>query len=110
MPIADTRLARNIRLIAATIAAIVAISLPVGYWLVVYNFEAESIAGDAEIHAERVTQRINANPELWRFESPRLDAIVALHLLGGDLPERHYIVDERGAVLAQGAESISPRS
>ena len=108
MPMADTRLARNIRWIAATIAAIVAVSLPLGYWLVVYNFEAESIADDAEIHAERVTQRINANPELWRFESPRLDADVSTHLLSRGLPEKNYIVDERGAVLAQGKEHLSP--
>jgi diguanylate cyclase (GGDEF)-like protein/PAS domain S-box-containing protein len=108
MPITDTRLARTIRLIAASTAITVAVSLPLGYWLVVYNFAAEATANNAEVHAERVTQRINANPDLWRFETPRLDAIAATHFLADGLPEKNYILDERGAVLAQGTESLSP--
>jgi diguanylate cyclase (GGDEF)-like protein/PAS domain S-box-containing protein len=108
MPIADIVLSRLIRLIAATVAIIVAVSLPLGYWLVVYNSAAEATAYDAEAHAELVTQRINADPDLWRFEIPRLDAIAATHLVTGGLPEKHYIRDERGAVLAQSGESISP--
>ena len=108
MPIANIGLARTIRLIAATIAIIVAVSLPLGYWLVVYSFEAEATSNDAEAHAELVTQRINADPDLWRFETPRLDAIVATHHVAGGLPEKHYILDERGAVLTQSMESVSP--
>lgn len=108
MPVADLALARTIRLIAATIAIIVAVSLPLGYWLVVYNFAAEATAYDAEAHAELVTERINTDPGLWRFEIPRLDAIVEAHLVTGGLPEKHYILDERGAVLAQSAENILP--
>ena len=108
MPVTDIGLARTIRLIAATIAIIVAVSLPLGYWLVVYSFAAEATAYDAEAHAEFVTRRINADPDLWRFEIPRLDAIAATHLATGGLPEGHYILDEHGAVLAQSAESILP--
>ena len=44
MPVTDIGLARTIRLIAATIAIIVAVSLPLGYWLVVYSFAAEATA------------------------------------------------------------------
>ena len=108
MSITDIAMARTIRLIAATIAIIVAVSLPLGYWLVVYNSAAEAAAYDAEAHAGFVTQRINAGPDLWRFEIPRLDAIAATHLVTGGLPEKHYILDERGAVLVQSAESILP--
>ncbi len=107
MLIADIGLARTIRLIAATIAIIVALSLPLGYWLVAYNFEAEETSNDAEAHAELVTQRINADPDLWRFEIPRLDAIIATRSLTDDLAEKHYILDERGAVIAQSAKSLS---
>ena len=108
MPIADTGLARTIRLIAASIAIIVAVSLPLGYWLVVYSFAAEAIAVDTEAHAALVIQRINADPERWRFEIPRLEAIAATHLLTRGLPEEHYILDERGAVIFQSAQSLSP--
>ena len=108
MPVADSVLSRTIRLIAATVAIIVAVSLPLGYWLVVYSFAAEAAANDAESLAELVTKRINADPDLWRFEIPRLDAIAATHRDPDGLPEQHYILDERGAVLAQSAESILP--
>ena len=107
MSIADIALARTIRLIAASIAIILAVSLPLGYWLVVYSFAAEATANDAAALAELVTQRINADPDLWRFEIPRLDAIVATRPVTGGLPKKHYILDERGAVLAQNAEGLS---
>ena len=108
MPITDIVLSRTIRLIAAIVAIVVAVSLPPGYWVVVYSFAAEATSNDAESLAELVTQRINADPDLWRFEIPRLDAIASTHLATGGLPEQHYILDERGAVLAQSAESILP--
>jgi diguanylate cyclase (GGDEF)-like protein/PAS domain S-box-containing protein len=108
MPIADIGLARTLRLIAVTIAIIVAVSLPLGYWLVVYSFAAEATSSDAEAHAELVTQRINVNPDLWRFEIPRLDAIVATRPVTGGVAEKHYILDERGVVLAKNAEIIVP--
>jgi diguanylate cyclase (GGDEF)-like protein/PAS domain S-box-containing protein len=108
MPIADIGLARTLRLIATSIAIVVAVSLPLGYWLVVHSFAADAAANDAEAHAQLVTQKINASPDLWRFETPRLDVIVATRLVHSGLPEKHYILDERGTVLAQGAESLSP--
>jgi len=108
MPIADIGLARTLRLIATSIAIVVAVSLPLGYWLVVHSFAADAAANDAEAHAELVTQKINASPDLWRFETPRLDVIVATRPVHSGLPETHYILDERGTVLAQSAESLSP--
>jgi diguanylate cyclase (GGDEF)-like protein/PAS domain S-box-containing protein len=108
MPKVDINLVRTLRFIAATIAIVVAVSLPLGYGLIVYNFAAEATPNDAETHAELVTQRINAAPDLWRFETPRLDVIAATRLVSSDLPEKHYILDEHGAVLAQSAESLSP--
>ena len=107
MPSADRAVTRTIRLIAASIAVIIAISLPLGYWLVVYSFAAEAASNDAQTHAALVTERINTDPALWRFEIPRLDAIAATHLITNGLPEKHYILDERGAALAQSTGDIS---
>jgi diguanylate cyclase (GGDEF)-like protein/PAS domain S-box-containing protein len=108
VPAADIRLARTIRFIAATVSIIVAVSLPLGYWLVAFRFEADVAFNDAAAHAEVVTQRINANPDLWRFEIPRLDAIVDTRPISGDLVDKHYILDERGKVLVQNAAIIAP--
>ncbi len=108
MFLSDAGLTRTIRLIAAAIAIIVAVSLPLGYWLAAYRFEADKALVDAEVHAGLVTQRINANPGLWRFEIPRLDAFAATRLVSGGLPERHSILDEHGAVLAQSAATLAP--
>jgi len=108
MPLAGSDLARHLRSIAASVAIVVAVSLPLGYWLVVYSFAADATSIDAVAHANLVYQRISANPELWRFEVPRLELIAATHLLMQDLPEKHTILDERGTVLAQSTEQIPP--
>ncbi len=91
------------RLIAASIALVVAISLPLGYWLLVYRSAAQAAAIDADVHADLVSQRINANPDLWRFEAPRLEALASVRLGSDDLPEKHSILDERGTALAETA-------
>jgi len=108
MPLADTGLPRTIRLIAATIAIVVAVSLPLGYWLVAYGDAADAAAIDAQAHADLVTELINANPELWRYEIPRLDAIAATHLTGRDLPEKNFILDEQRNVLSQSSTHLTP--
>ena len=107
MPAAQLNVARTIRWIAAVIAIVVAVSLPLGYWTVVYSFAADAATNDAEFHAKLVTQRINADPELWRFEIPRLDSIVATQLGASDLPERHFVLDEAGSILVESAASIA---
>ena len=58
MPLSDIGLARALRLIAGTVAIIMAVSLPLGYWLVVYNFEAGETSNDAEARAVLVTNGI----------------------------------------------------
>ncbi|MEI6734741.1 MAG: diguanylate cyclase [Comamonadaceae bacterium] len=100
-------LARTLRWIASGIAGIVALCVPLGYWLVVYNFQAEATFVDAEIHADMVTERININPDLWRFEIPRLDAIAATHRGTETLPESHSIVDMQGQILVQSMQALA---
>ena len=100
-------LARTLRWIAGGIAGIVALCVPLGYWLVVYNFQAEATSVDAEIHAEMVTERININPDLWRFEIPRLDAIAATHRGTQTLAESHSIVDMQGQILAPSTQPLA---
>ncbi|MDO9217630.1 MAG: PAS domain S-box protein, partial [Lacisediminimonas sp.] len=108
MPAAEIGLVRTLRWIAAGIALTVAVSLPLGYWLVVYSFVAEETVNDAAVHAQLVNRRINENPELWRFEIPRLDAIVATRPVSDGIVEKHSILDERGVVLASNGQSLSP--
>jgi len=100
-------LARTLRWIAGGIASIVALCVPLGYWLVVYNFQAEATSVDAEIHAEMVTERINTNPDLWRFEIPRLDAIATIRRGTQTLPESHSILDIQGQILAQSTQPLA---
>ncbi len=103
----DARLlAKALRWIACGIAGIVALCVPLGYWLVVYNFQAESTAVDSEIHADMVSERINLNPDLWRFEIPRLDAIAATHRGNQTVPESHSIEDMQGQVLVRSTQAL----
>jgi diguanylate cyclase (GGDEF)-like protein/PAS domain S-box-containing protein len=54
-----------------------------------------------------VSERINLNPDLWRFEIPRLDAIAATHRGNQTVPEFHSIEDMQGQVLVQSAQTLA---
>jgi diguanylate cyclase (GGDEF)-like protein/PAS domain S-box-containing protein len=95
-----------IRLIAAAISVIVAMSLPLGYWSLSYEFEAADTQSDANVHGALLTQRINANPSMWRYEVARLDAVLAADMTPSALPERRDILDAQGGLIAQSGDVL----
>ncbi len=105
----NIELAGTIRLTAAIIAIMVAIGLPLGYWVLAYQFEAVAVTTGAATHAALVNQKITADPATWRREVRRLDAIIATdNAFGDELSEKRYILDEHGTVLAENRGILSP--
>ena len=62
--------------IAGIVALIVAIVLPLGYYIISYQYLVGSLDTEAEMSATVITRLINANPEMWHFEQLRLEELL----------------------------------
>lgn len=81
--------------IAAAIGLVVAVSIPTLYLLTAYQYESERVEAETELAADRVSQRIYVNPNLWRFEAHRIEEL--LDQLHNDREQVFLtIIDEQG--------------
>ena len=94
------QLARTISRVAMVIAAIVALSLPGGYFGLSYQYQIGAMQSEAEFNAQRATRYVALNPEMWRFQEHRLQELVVDDHAMIDFPQRQRIVDEANQVIA----------
>lgn len=66
------RLSRQFTVAAVLLSLLVAISVPLGYGFILYRYHKAAIAGEAELAARDVSARIALNPEMWQYETYRL--------------------------------------
>jgi signal transduction histidine kinase len=91
--------------LAAALGCSVAVALPVVLFSVRYDLEQSDLAAEAADTANRVSQHIYTNPELWQFEVPRLMDIVTQVTLPGH-PVRRRILDAGGRVVVDTGEEL----
>lgn len=92
-------ISRITTIIALIVALVVAAILPSGYYfLKVQNIDGK-LEAEAEINARLVTKLITENPELWRYESYRLDELLSRRPGKGN-PEIRQIIEANGNVIA----------
>jgi PAS domain S-box-containing protein len=91
---------RSLTLVAALVAAIIALVPPLGYFARSYQAEDAIIRTEAQINARLLTATINANPDLWQFQLPRLDALLAVRNPDG-IPETRVLADADGEVISE---------
>ncbi len=96
----DRKLASVISWVAGTIAAIVVILLPAGYFGLRHGVLSAAVQARAEINAEDVSRIISSNPELWMFQSSRLIEVITLHTAETS-GESVQIFDARAGTVAQ---------
>src|SRR6266508_426538 len=101
----DSRLARTISWIAATVAILVAVALPFGYFSVSYQYELGMLDAQAEINGRIASQVINANPEMWRFMNQRLEEFLSRRPRSG-FAEIRRIVDNDNKIIAQSVDAL----
>ncbi|KAF0219760.1 MAG: two-component system NtrC family sensor [Geobacteraceae bacterium] len=63
--------------IAGVLAVSVALILPLGYFVVSYQYMVGSLETEAEVNAIIISQVISANPMMWRYEQLRLEELLA---------------------------------
>jgi len=93
---------RFIDWVAASFALSITLLLPAGYYVLSYQYLEGSLNLELHSKVQRVSQHINAHPELWRFEELRL-----MTLLQGDEEEKaefSQVIDHNGQVISRLSE------
>ena len=93
----QSRLVRNLSLMAAMIAVVVALAAPVGFFWLTYRAESKEATVAARLHAAFVTQ-VASTSEQWQREVP---ALIDANLAPSDLPEVRTIRDASGTEIAR---------
>jgi diguanylate cyclase (GGDEF)-like protein/PAS domain S-box-containing protein len=67
---------RLLGVLIMTVAGVLAVALPAGYFGVRYVALGSSLQAKADVKAEVINQAIGASPEMWRFEEHRLQELL----------------------------------
>jgi diguanylate cyclase (GGDEF)-like protein len=104
----DERLTRFISIVAIVAATVVGLALPGLYFLTNYKHEVGAVDALSNIHASLVTNAINKNPIMWRFEEHKLLALVE-HRSHNEKHETNYsILDAGRNVIVSSSEELLP--
>lgn len=86
-----------------------ALILPVGYFAVSYKYLLGIMETEAEINSQFVSRLITANPELWRYETIRIEELLARRPRSG-ATETRRLFDAKNLLVAESTNSLpSPR-
>lgn len=104
----DSNIARTISRIAATIALVVTLSLPAAYFALATQYQRGAMLTETQVIALLVTQVVNTNPDYWRFQGHRLEALMTEVKADIHLQEYRYIRDLKGAIVAESSAPLAP--
>jgi signal transduction histidine kinase len=68
---------RRIERYGGVLLLILVMALPVLYFLNGWGLESEHLRTETEIYARQVTSLINRNPDMWKYETIRLEGLLA---------------------------------
>lgn len=101
------RIVRITTWIAGMAALAVTLVLPIGYFAISHQYLAGSLDAEAEMTSHLITELINANPELWRYEQIRLEELLARRVRDAHVESRR-IMDSQSKLVAENAHSLKP--
>ncbi len=79
---------------------VAALILPFGYFIISYEYLKGIMETEAEINSEVVSRLISTNPELWRFETIRIEELLARRPRSG-AAETRRIFDTKNILVAE---------
>jgi signal transduction histidine kinase len=82
---------------------ILAVALPVLYFVTGWEMESEHLRTETELYARQVSSLINRNPDMWKYETIRLDGILAKPVENPHM-EAIRILDLEGNIVTQRKE------
>ena len=83
---------QTIRTLALSLAASLAMALPVAYFAVVHSADRAVLVTETEINARIVSQVVAANPDYWSFEVQRIEELLARRPSDGTSEIRRMLV------------------
>ena len=95
---ADSRLVTLVYWVAGTIAIIIALTGPIGYYVVSKNAYEREAKIAARLHAAFINQAINMADDTWRTQ---IAGLIDADLAPSELPEARSIRDEQDLVLSE---------
>ena len=96
---------RNVEGLGAILLLIFLMAFPVFYFLNGWGLESEHLGTETEIYALQVSSVINRNPDMWKFETIRLEGLLAKRP-GDPHVETLRILDGEGNVVAERSEPL----
>jgi len=102
----NARLTRTTTWIAGVVSAIVAISMPAGYFALSYQYQAGLLQAETEMTAQAISRLINTYPETWLFLTHRLESLLA-QPSQHDVEGTKRIVDAANQLVAETAVPLA---
>ena len=96
---------RVITWISSGVALAILILFPAGYYGLQHAALQSELRLEAEASAQLITQLVNANPELWQFQTDRIDEILSRRP-GDATPEIRSLHDLQERVLAASSQPL----
>jgi diguanylate cyclase (GGDEF)-like protein/PAS domain S-box-containing protein len=100
----DERLARILTLLAASIAILIAVASPLGFFWLSYEAESRESAIAARLHAAFVTQAIGNSTEDWERS---VEGLIETELSVSGLPEQRAIVASDGHRVSSSGPAVA---
>ena len=91
--------------ITGIVIAGLVIIIPLGYFVISYNYLNGSLATEAENNATIITQIISANPEYWEFEQIRLKEYLSHRPRSGE-KEIRRLINNKNKVVAESVDDL----
>jgi len=85
---------------------ILAVALPALYFVTGWKMESEHLRTETELYARQISSLVNRNPEMWKYETIRLDGLLAKPP-GDSHTESLRILDLEGNVVTQRKERLA---
>ena len=98
---------RILTLVAGLFITVIVVVLPLGYFLISYQYIAGSLVTEAEINAAIISHAVSVNPELYEVGREKLNASISQRLKQGS-GEIRRLINEKNVVVAESADKIAP--
>ena len=96
-------ISRRIEPFGVALLVILALALPGLYFMNGWEMESEHLRTETKILAGQASSLINRNPEMWKYETTRLDGLIAKHC-EDDRVESVRVLDLEGNIVTQKVE------
>lgn len=102
--------------VALLIAIIIAVFPPILHFAYGVKFEKGQMKAEAKLYARDVSQLVGRNPEMWQFETMRIDEVIsAMHKndigkapLHGDIEGNIVVLNAEGEIVTQSSNRDLP--